>query len=112
MSDLPDVLQNVEAYVSDFNTDEFLGQGTIDVTFNRQVDRLRVKRNLFEGTFRPAAAQDFETLKARLIANISLGAPALSMQVDYGDQTYVLIVKFALEGDHFTFTGRAEPKLI
>jgi hypothetical protein len=112
MSDLPDVLQNAEAYVSDFNTDEFLGQGTIDVTFDRKVDKVRVKRNLFEGVFRPATAQVAMTLRDKLVQNVSIGAPAMSMQVDYGDQTYVFIVKFALEGNEFTFTGRAEPKLI
>lgn len=112
MSDLPDVLQNAEAYVSDFNTDEFLGQGTIDVTFNRKVDRIQVKRNLFEGTFRPATADVAETIKRKLIAGMSMGAPAMSMQVDYNGQTYVFIVKFAFDGGSFTFTGRAEPKLI
>lgn len=112
MTDLPDVLQNAEAYVSDFNTDEFLGQGTIDVTFNRKVDRVQVKRNLFEGVFRPATADVADTLKRKLIASVSMGAPAMSMQVDYNGQTYVFIVKFALEGDAFSFTGRAEPKLI
>lgn len=112
MTDLPDVLQGAEAYVSDFNTDEFLGQGTIDVTFNRKVDRLQVKRNLFEGVFHPAAASDAEGLRQKLIAGLSMGAPAMSMQVDHDGRTYVFIVKFQLDGDGFTFTGRAEPKLI
>ena len=112
MTDLPDVLQNAEAYVSDFNTDEFLGQGTIDVTFSRKVDRVQVKRNLFEGVFRPAGAEAAEAIRGKLIAGMSLGAPAMSMQVDYGGQTYVFIVKFALKGDGFTFSGRAEPKLV
>lgn len=112
MSDLPDVLHEAEAYVSDFNTDEFLGQGTIDVTFDRSVDPVRVKRTLFEGVFHPATPQDALSLKNKLVASVSMGAPAMSMQVDYGGQTYVLIVKFALAGNQFTFSGRAEPKLI
>lgn len=112
MNDLPDVLLHADAYVSDFNTDEFLGQGTIDVTFNRKVDRLQVKRNLFEGTFRPAGASDAEGIRRKLVAGVSMGAPAMSMQVDHEGQTYVFIVKFALAGNGFTFTGRAEPKLV
>lgn len=112
MNDLPDVLLHTEAYVSDFNTDEFLGQGIIDVTFNRKVDRLQVKRNLFEGVFRPAGATDAEAIRRKLVAAVSLGAPAMSMQVDHDGQTYVFIVKFALKGDGFTFTGRAEPKQV
>jgi len=111
-TDLPDVLQDAEAYVSDFNTDEFLGQGTIDVTFNRKVDRMRVMRNLFEGVFRPADAEVADAIRRKLVAGTSMGAPAMSMQVDHDGQTYVFIVKFALEGDGFTFTGRAEPKLV
>ena len=112
MNDLPDVLLHTEAYVSDFNTDEFLGQGTIDVTFNRKVDRLQVKRNLFEGVFRPSGSSDAEAIRRKLITGVSLGAPAMSMQVDHDGQTYVFIVKFALEGGKFTFTGRAEPKQV
>jgi len=112
MTDLPDILENAEAYVSDFNTDEFLGAGTIDVTFNRKVDRLQVKRNLFEGVFRPADAAAAEAIRGKLVAAVSMGAPAMSMQVDHDGQTYVFIVKFALAGNGFTFTGRAEPKLV
>lgn len=112
MNDLPDMLLHTEAYVSDFNTDEFLAQGTIDVTFNRKVDRLQVKRNLFEGVFRPDNSAGAEAIRRKLVAGVSMGAPAMSMQVDYEGQTYVFIVKFALVGSELKFTGRAEPKLV
>ena len=112
MSDLPDELVNVEAWVSDFSTDEFLAEGLADITFTRQTDRLRVMRNLFEGTFRPTHPEEAEALKRRLIAGMSQGTPAMSMQVDTGGQTWVFIAKFTLQEGSFPFSGRAEPKLI
>lgn len=109
MSELPDVLREMEAYVYDFNTGELLAQGLANVTFTRERDPLRVKRNLFEGEFYPGTEEEIEGLKRRLIAGLSVGAPAMSMQIDYEGETYVFTIKFELGELCFPFTGRAEP---
>jgi hypothetical protein len=111
MSELPDILQDVAATLYDFNTEEQLAEGKADITFNRETDRLRVRRQLFEGEFRPNSTEEAEYVQQRLIAAISLGAPAMSLHVEYGGRIYVFIVKLELGDTAFPLTGRAEPKL-
>lgn len=112
MSDLPDVLQEAEAYLYDFNTGEFLAEGLCNVIFTRQADPLRVKRSLFEGEFHPATAEGAEALRQHLLVGVSVGSPALQMHVDYERNTYVFTIKLGLQNNSFPFTGRAEPKLL
>lgn len=111
MSELPDIVQDAVATLYDFNTEEQLAEGHADITFNRQVDRLRAKRHLFQGEFRPNSMAETEYLQQRLIAAVSLGTPAMSMHLEYDGRIYIIIVKLELGDLAFPLTGRAEPKL-
>ena len=110
--DLPSVLRDMSCTVHDFNTTEELASGHCDIKFVEHTDRLRVRRQLFEGRFVPATEEETEALKQHLIARLSLGAPAHLLYLDYGGRTYVFTVKFELGDLAFPFTGRAEPKLL
>ncbi|MEN6549071.1 MAG: hypothetical protein ABFE07_23745 [Armatimonadia bacterium] len=113
MADLPVELRDVEATLFDFNTGEQLAAGRADVTFTRETDRLRVQRNLFEGEFRPASADELDYVEKRLLAALSQGAPAMTLWVEYGGETWAFVVKLSLFSETaFPFTGRAEPKLV
>lgn len=113
MADLPIDLKDVEATLFDFNTGEQLAAGRADITFTRETDRLRVKRNLFEGEFRPSSADEMDYVEKRLIAALSQGAPAMTLWVEYGGETWSFVVKLSLfTVTGFPFTGRAEPKLV
>jgi len=110
MRDLPDVLQEIEAVVYDFNTGEELAGGFAHLKFITHTDRLRMMRHLFEGTFVPATDEGAQTLRRKLFMGLSQGAPALSMQVEYEGETWAFVVKFEVDEIAFPFSGRAEPK--
>ncbi|MCE5241410.1 hypothetical protein LLH23_23340 [bacterium] len=110
MEDLPEVLSDVPAVLYDFNTGGELASGHANITFVPHTDRLRVRRQLFEGTFVPDPDQDVEDLRRQLLTGLSQGAPAMSMQVDFADETWVFVVKLEMGDLAFPFTGRAEPK--
>jgi hypothetical protein len=110
MRDLPDVLQEIQAVVYDFNTGEELAGGFANIKFVVHTDRLRVMRNLFEGMFVPATAEGAQALRRKLFMGLSQGAPALSMHVEHEGETWVFVVKFEVDEIAFPFAGRAEPK--
>jgi hypothetical protein len=110
MEDLPEVLQDVEVVVYDFNTGEELASGHANINFVPHTDRLRMRRQLFEGVFVPAAEEGGEGLRRHLLTGLSQGAPAMSMHVEFEGDTWVFVVKLDLDDLAFPFTGRAEPK--
>jgi hypothetical protein len=110
MEDLPEALADVATTVHDFNTGEQLAAGHANITFVPHTDRLRVRRQLFEGTFVPDAEADAEALRQHLLRGLSQGAPALSLYVDYAGETWVFVAKLELGDLSFPLSGRAEPK--
>lgn len=110
MRDLPDALKEAPVVVYDFNTGEELAEGFADVAFIAHTDRLRVMRSLFEGHFIASTEEGAQNLRRRLFMGLSQGAPAMSMHVEYGGETWVFVVKFELDEVTFPFAGRAEPK--
>jgi hypothetical protein len=109
MDDLPEVLGDVEATIYDFSTGEELAAGHANITFTPHTDRLRVKRQLFEGIFVPAG-DGADALRQQLLRGLSQGAPAMSLHVEYEGDTWVFVVKLELDELAFPFAGRAEPK--
>jgi len=107
MEDLPEVLNDVATTVHDFNTGEQLASGHANITFVPHEDRLRVRRQLFEGVFVPDSE---EGLRQRLLMGLSQGAPAMSLYVDYAGETWVFVAKLELGELSYPFSGRAEPK--
>lgn len=110
--DLPDELSEVAVVVYDFNTGEELAEGYANIQFVPHTDRLRVRRNLFEGHFLPATEEGGEALRRRLLTGLSEGAPAMTMQVEYGGETWAFVVKFELDDLTYGFSGRAEPRRV
>lgn len=110
MRDLPNSLEEAQVTVYDFNTGEELAAGFANVRFLEHSDKLRVMRNLFEGHFTPSTEEEGQNLRRRLFTGLSQGAPAMSMHLEYGGETWVFVVKFQLEDVSFPFTGRAEPQ--
>jgi len=109
MEDLPESLADVAAVVYDFNTGAELATGHANVEFVPHTDRLRVRRQLFEGVFVPETEEGLAALKQRLFAGLSQGAPAMSLHVEYEGETWVFVVKLELGDLAFEFSGRAEP---
>lgn len=112
MEDLPESIADAAAVVYDFNTGEELASGHVNITFVPHTDRLRVRRQLFEGVFVPAAESDTDALKQRLFAGLSQGAPAMSLHVEFEGETWAFVVKLELGDLAFDFSGRAEPTRI
>ena len=110
MEDLPEVLADVEAIIYDFNTGEELASGHANINFVPHTDRLRMRRQLFEGAFVPASEEGSDGLRRRLLTGLSQGAPAMSMHVEFAGDTWVFVVKLELDDLAFPFSGRAEPK--
>lgn len=110
--DLPDELTEVPVVVSDFSTGEQLAEGFANIQFVPHTDRLRVRRNLFEGQFIPSTDEGGEALRRRLLTGLSEGAPAMTMHVEYGGETWAFVVKFELDDLTWSFAGRAEPRRV
>lgn len=110
MEDLPEVLADVEAIIYDFNTGAELAAGHANINFIPHTDRLRMRRQLFEGVFVPGSEDGADTLKQQLFSGLSQGAPAMSMHVEFAGETWVFVVKLELDDLAFPFSGRAEPK--
>jgi hypothetical protein len=110
--DLPQSLTDVECYVNDFNTGADLGSGRCDLNFIEHTDRLRLQRALFAGEYHPASPEDFDKLKAHVVAAFSSGVASHLLYLDVGDRTYAFTVRFELGDDVFPFSGRAEPRVI
>lgn len=110
MEDLPQVLPDAEATLYDFNTGAELATGHARIEFIEHTDRLRMRRNLFEGTFIPASEEGTEALRRQLLVGLSQGAPAMSMHVEHEGETWVFVVKLEMGDLGFPFAGRAEPK--
>lgn len=109
---VPNILQDVECVVYDFNTGAEIGEGRCDIIFTEDPGRLRVKRTLFTGQFRPNDKLIAGTLRASLISAASSGAPQHTVMLDHEERTWAFRVKFELGDGEFDFTGRAEPTLV
>jgi len=107
--DLPDELHHVPATIHDFTTGELLASGNASIRFVPHTDKLRVRRQLFEGEFQPENAAEAQALRQRLILGLSQGAPAMNMYIQYKDEVWAFVVKLQMGEAIFPFTGRAEP---
>ena len=109
-SDFPQELSDAPCTVQDFNSGETIASGRMDVEFVPHTDRLRVRRFLFRGEFRPETLGDRTALEQALVSGFSAGAAAHNIEVEPGGQTWVLTVKFEAGDGAFAFTGRKDPK--
>ncbi len=108
--DFPDQLSDVPCTVRDFNSDDIIASGHMDLQFVPHTDRLRTMRVKFRGDFRPAGPEHQAALESALIAGFATGAAAQKIEVEHGERTWVLVVKLVVGDDGFTFTGRNDPK--
>jgi hypothetical protein len=109
---LPEIMQDVEVTVYDFNSGAQVGVGKSDVSFVKETDHRGGLRNRFRGEFRPATKENADGLRAALIRAFSSGGASHTMLFDHEGHTYSLTVKFELGDETFPFTGRAEPKIV
>jgi hypothetical protein len=109
---LPEILQDIQVTVYDFNTGAQVGVGKSDLDFTEQADHRGSLRSRFRGEFRPATEENAAGLRATLIKAFSSGGASHTMLFDHDGRTYSLTVKFELGDDSFPFTGRSEPNLV
>jgi len=107
---LPQILIFVPAVVRDFNTGAEVSVGMCSLQFIEHTDRLRAMRELFKGHYRAGSQTDAENLDSHMIRQMSQGAAAHKLIVDYEDEQWDFTVKFEPgEGTLFAFSGRAAP---
>ena len=110
--DLPEIMQDIQVTVYDFNTGAQVGVGKSDLSFAEEADHRGSLRSLFRGEFRPATQENADGLKAALIRAFSSGVASHTMIFDHEGRTYSLTVKFELGDESFPFTGRSEPNIV
>ena len=109
---LPEIIQDIQVTVYDFNTGAQVGVGKSDVSFVAETDHRKGLRSLFRGEFRPATKENADGLRAALIRAFSSGVVSHTMLLDHEGRTYSLTVKFELGEESFPFTGRSEPSIV
>ena len=110
--DLPEIMQDLEVTVYDFNSGAQVGVGKSDVSFVEEADHRGGLRSRFRGEFRPATQENADGLKAALIKAFSSGGGSHTMLFDHEGRTYSLTVNFELGDESFPFTGRSAPNLV